>query len=403
MTQNRYLIFDAYYGAPGETLGYIRNLVKHANRGNWHPVLVCPGDGLLPSAILEAGGDVTIVPQPTRLDGYDGTVLSPSLIGKLTVLIALVLYNFRLLPTLRELRPAIIQCHNVRSLLMIGLAARLLKIPTVLNIKFMPGRRFLDRVALRLARHILVPTPSLIPAKRQHKYRALPPGADFETVNRILADRPTGEDPEDNKEHLTFAFAGDLIPVNGAHVLIDAFERTTHHISDIRLALIGDSDDESYKQELHNVIGWQRIDHRVSFQVATDEPATDIAALLDDADVFVEPALAGGISSAFLKAMALGKPIISTTEGGAAELLDDDTLGPLGVLVAGDDSASLAEAMFQIAADKVLRKTYGNNASEVARTQYDLDTHLDCLETIFGEILQDHSRKRSTEAARAAA
>lgn len=396
MTQNRYLLFEAYYSAAGETLSYLRNLVEHANRESWQPTLVCPGDGVLPATILEAGGDVTIVPQSARLDRYDGPALSSGLIGRVAVMAALILYNIRLIPTLRQLQPRIIQCHNVRSLLMIGLAARLLNIPTILNLRSEPGRRFLDRLAHRLAHRILVPSPSLIPAKRRTKCTALTPGANFDDVDRVLAARPAGVDPEDNKEHLTFAFAGALLPVNGAHVLIDAFERTTHHISDIRLVLIGDSDDESYKQELRNVVDWQRLDQRVSFHANTSE----IAELLEDADVFVEPALAGGVTTAFLKAMALGKPVISTTAGGAADILDDGTLG---VLVAIDDSAALAEAMFQIGADRELRKTYASAASATARTHYDLNTHMTALEAVFSEVTAGRSRKHVSETTRAAA
>lgn len=391
MADKRYLIFDAYYGTAGGNQRYIRMLFAAARPGGWQPSLVCPGDGRLPESIREIGGDVHIVPQPARLDRYAGSVLRAGILSRLASLFALIAYNFRILGTLRRLRPQAIQCHNVRSLLMVGLAARLVGIPTTLFIKAELGNPLLDRIAFRLARRVFFIADALMPARRRSKFRKLRIGIDFADVDAVLARRPFEGDPEDHKEHLTFAFAGWLVPAKGVHVLIDAFERVTHQVSDARLEIVGEGDDAEYRQELRNVVAWQDLGKRVTFHGWRD----DVLDALDAADVYVMPSFTEGVPRSIVEAMALGKPVIATKVGGIPELLEG---GELGILVAPDDSTALAAAMLRVAADRKLRRSLAAKGVEAARCRYAFPAHLAQLEAFLDEIAE--GRAHRTAAAR---
>ena len=378
MTQNRYLIFDAYYDATGDNLRHIRALFENARADGWRPTLLCPGEGALSKTVLDAGGDVAIVPQPTRLDRYGGTVLSTGLFDRLAVLFALIAYNFRIIRTIREIGPAVVHCQNVRSLLMIGLAARLLRIPSVLYVRTQPTNPLLDWLAFALARRVLFAARALMPRRRRARFDHLPIGIGFADIDRTVAARRPDSDPEDDREHLTFIYAGWLLPVNGVHILIDAFERTVNHVSDIRLEIVGDSDDEDYKQELRNIVEWQNLGSRVTFHGWRD----DLPAILDSADIYVQPSFAGGAAHPVVAAMALGKPVISTAAGGAPELLGE---GEYGMLVAANDATLLADAMYRMAADRELRRSYGTGGAQTARTAYAIDDHILRLEAVFAD------------------
>lgn len=379
MTQKRFLIFDAYYGTAGGNQRYIRMLFQHARRDGWQPTLLCPGDGRLAESVREAGGDVTVVPQSARLDRYGGSVLTAGVFSRLASLVALLLYNFRVLATLREIRPQVIQCHNTRSLLMVVLAAKIARIPTVLFIKSEISNPFLDRVAMKLAGRVLFIADILIPKKRKAKYHKLPIGIDFTDVDATIARRKMDGDPEDHKEHLTFAFAGWLVPAKGVHILLDAFERTTHQVSDIRLEIIGDSDDAEYKAELKNVVNWQKLEPRVTFHGWRE----DVLDALDTADIYVLPSFTEGIPRSIVEAMALGKPIISTTVGGVPELLDG---GELGMIVPPNDSTALANAMYDMAADKTRRDKFSQRGIVHARDRYSFQNHHEALERLLDEV-----------------
>lgn len=379
MTQKKYLIFDAYYGTAGGNQRYIRMLFEHARRDGWAPTLVCPGEGRLPDSVREIGGDVRVVPQPARLDRYSGVVLKSGLFSRIASLFALIGYNFRILPLLRELSPQAIQCHNIRSLLMIGLAARLARVPTTLYVKAELTNPLLDRIAFMLARRVFFIADALKPKRKRSKFRTLPIGIDFAAVDETLAKRKHAGNPEDYKEHLTFAFAGWLVPAKGVHVLIDAFERITHHVSDVRLEIIGESDDEGYKIELNNVVEWQKLQKRVTFHGWRD----DVLDILDNADIYVLPSETEGTPRSIVEAMALGKPVISTRVGGVPELLEN---GELGLLVGPNDSTVLAEAMHRMAADRDLRDALSAKGMDAARKRYSFAMHLTTLEMLFDEL-----------------
>ena len=281
-------------------------------------------------------------------------------------------------------------------MLMIGPAARLLGIPTTLFIKAELTNPLLDRIAIRLARRVLFIADALMPARRQTKFRKLRIGIDFAAVDKTIARRTEEGDPTQNKEHLTYAFAGWLVPAKGVHVLIDAFERTTHQVSDVRLEIVGESDDEEYKQELRNVVGWQEIGERVSFHGWRD----DVLDALDAADVYVMPSFTEGVPRSIVEAMALGKPVIATRVGGIPELLED---GELGMLVPPDDAAALATAMIAIASDRDYRKRLSAKGIEAARGKYAFQSHLAQLEEHLDALSGEKQKRTATAGAEASA
>jgi glycosyltransferase involved in cell wall biosynthesis len=396
MTQKRYLIFDAYYGTSGGNQRYIRMLFAEARRDGWRPILACPGEGRLPDSVRETGGEVHVIPQPERLDRYSGTVLRAGAMSRIASLFALVRYNFRIMPKLRELRPDVIQCHNIRSLLMVGLAARLLGIPTTLFIKAELCNPLLDRIAFALSKRVFFIATALMPSRRRSKFRKLRIGIDFAAVDATLARRTVEGDPEDHKEHLSFAFAGWLVPAKGVHVLIDAFERVTHQVSDVRLDIVGEGDDAEYRQELANVVEWQNLGERVTFHGWRD----DVLDAIDAADIYVMPSFTEGVPRSIVEAMALGKPIVSTNVGGVPELLEG---GEIGLMVAPGDSTVLAAAMLEIAGDRELRKRLAARGIETARGKYSFAAHLAQLESYLAEVSGPECSATSSEGVGASA
>ena len=390
------MIFDAYYGTAGGNQRYIRMLFEHATRDGWQPSLICPGEGRLPASVREAGGTVDIVEQSPRLDRYNGSVLNGGAFDRIASIFSVFAYNLRILKTLKAKNPDVIQCHNTRSLLMIALAARIARIPTVLFIKAELSNPVLDRLAMALAGQVFFIATALMPASRKSKYRHLPIGIDMDDIDRTVAARDIDGDPEDYKEHLTFAFAGWLVPAKGVHVLIDAFERTTHQVSDIRLEIIGDSDDEEYKTELHNVVRWQKLENRVVFHGWRD----DVLDILDQADIYVLPSFTEGVPRSIVEAMALGKSVISTNVGGVPELLEQ---GELGLIVEPNDSTVLADAMLRIASDKSLRDELSAKGKTSARNQYAFSTHHKALQKLLDEIVSGAARNSAPVGAEASA
>ena len=84
---------------------------------------------------------------------------------------------------------------------------------------------------------------------------------------------------------------------------------------------------------------------------------------MNSLDVFVLPSFAEGTPKSIIEAMAHGVPVIATTVGGIADVVD----GESGILVPPGDSAALADAMLLLARDHKRRVAMG----AAARLRYE--------------------------------
>jgi sugar transferase (PEP-CTERM/EpsH1 system associated) len=95
----------------------------------------------------------------------------------------------------------------------------------------------------------------------------------------------------------------------------------------------------------------------------------DVPSIMRGLHCFVLPSLAEGISNTILEAMATGLPVIATSVGGNAELVD---IGQTGEIVAPNDPEAMAHAMARLAQDPTLAKSLGMNGRLVCETKFSL-------------------------------
>jgi glycosyltransferase involved in cell wall biosynthesis len=76
-----------------------------------------------------------------------------------------------------------------------------------------------------------------------------------------------------------------------------------------------------------------------------------------------------GIPNVLLEAMALGKPVISSSVGGIPELIEDRVNG---FLVRPDDPEQLADAIKRLMNDKDLAETIGRSAKERIKASFEI-------------------------------
>jgi glycosyltransferase involved in cell wall biosynthesis len=148
---------------------------------------------------------------------------------------------------------------------------------------------------------------------------------------------------------------GQLAPVKGHRLLIEAFAalRTTEPRA--RLVLVGGGPEEGRLRGLTAAAG---LADRVSFLGHRQDPMSFIAA----ADVFVQPSLSEGMSNALMEAMSLGRCIVATRVGAAPDLLEDGVQALLPLPAVPD----VAEAIKRALGDPALRDRLGEAARERA-------------------------------------
>jgi glycosyltransferase involved in cell wall biosynthesis len=133
-------------------------------------------------------------------------------------------------------------------------------------------------------------------------------------------------------------FVGSLRPVKGPEHLVQAFAKLADSgTKDLRLVMVGTG---PLEQALRARVRDLGLTDRVTFAGAClhREVSTWMAA----ADLLCLPSIDEGLPNVVLEALACARPVVASSVGGLAEVIDDDCLG---TLVPPGDPDSLASAL----------------------------------------------------------
>ena len=219
---------------------------------------------------------------------------------------------------------------------------------------------FLDRLAYRRARRVLVASESLaeqviaegVPRPR---VRVAPPGRDIAVPGAPAGDLRHGR-------RAAVLCVGNWVARKGVHSLLDAFARLPAEAA--TLHLVGDDRaDPRYTARLRARLRQPDLAGRVI--VRGPLPREDVAALYDAADVFVLPSIKEPYGTVYGEAMAAGLPVVGWRAGNLPYLIEN---GREGLLCDPGDVEGLARALERLADDEPLRRQLGDGARRRALT-----------------------------------
>jgi len=171
---------------------------------------------------------------------------------------------------------------------------------------------------------------------------------------------------------------GQLAPVKGHRILIEAFASVAGANPDVRLALVGAGPEEPGLRALALARG---VSDRVLFIGHQEDPLPFMAA----ADLFVQPSLSEGMSNSLMEAMSLGRCIVATRVGAAPDVLEDE----VHALLCPPTAAGLAAALNRALGDPGLRHRLGEAARRRSR-----DFSIDRIAGELDALLRDAVRRR---------
>lgn len=108
---------------------------------------------------------------------------------------------------------------------------------------------------------------------------------------------------------------------------------------------------------------------------------TDVAELLQGFDILVLPSiLPDPFPTVILEAMASGKPVVATQQGGALEMVEN---GHTGIWIPVNEAAQAAAAMEQLVFSQPLRKRMGDKGREKVLAEYSLEAFENKMIKVF--------------------
>jgi glycosyltransferase involved in cell wall biosynthesis len=150
-------------------------------------------------------------------------------------------------------------------------------------------------------------------------------------------------------------FLGQLVERKGLHVLVEAFVRM---VVDAELWIVGgDWEVGEYPARIRAAIQSLGVAGRVTLL----NHRHNVAALLQQADIFVLPSLSEARPRSILEAMLAELPVVASEVGGIPTLVEHETTG---LLVPPSDAAALARALDRLAASEATRIRLGRAARD---------------------------------------
>jgi glycosyltransferase involved in cell wall biosynthesis len=178
----------------------------------------------------------------------------------------------------------------------------------------------------------------------------------------------------------------------GIDILIRAWIKAAQMKSVPKLIILGDGPQAI---ELKNLVKSLGITHSIEFKGIV----RNVEEYLRDADLFILPSRAEGLSNALLEAMSYGIPCIATNVGGNPEVLgmnENRTIPPgeyvlakNGVLVNPDDVNGLSQAIPYLVRNGRLREMLGKRGRHFVQKHYSIDSIADRYIQLYQEALNE--------------
>jgi glycosyltransferase involved in cell wall biosynthesis len=174
---------------------------------------------------------------------------------------------------------------------------------------------------------------------------------------------------------------GRMVPLKGAHVLIEAYRRLRERGLEATLALVGDGPERARLEAQAQATGYGE---DIVFHGTVKN--AELPDYLRAASVFVMPSLSGKIwtqqlSSATWQAMACGKPVVVSDIGRMAEFTPPEA----GFLVPENDPQALSDALARLIADPELLRRMSEAALNYAHARFDDAKNIARVEEIILE------------------
>jgi glycosyltransferase involved in cell wall biosynthesis len=178
----------------------------------------------------------------------------------------------------------------------------------------------------------------------------------------------------------------------GHKVLLEAAEKVLQNHPQTVFLIVGGADERfghhQVLEELKNFVKRLNIEKNVMFPGFRKDVWETISLL----DIFVLPSIKPeGLGLSLVQAMALGKPVIATAQGGPLEIIENDKTG---ILIPSNDSIILADALVSLLKDPQKSQQIGKAGQRMVSRRFDFEKsgYMEKLEVLYYEVLKEERK-----------
>jgi len=201
--------------------------------------------------------------------------------------------------------------------------------------------------------------------------RLVPPGVDLELYDALP--------PRIGERIPVIGAVAPLEPERGQSVFLRAVKILADSVREAEFIVAGDGREERSLREEAAALG---IEKRVTFVTRLANYRGAISTL----DIFVQPALAGGLGYGVLEAMAMGKAVVATSTGSVPEMVVE---GRTARLVAKGDAAALAETVGQLLANPQAARDLGAAARLSVAERFSMQRLIADTVSVYAEAIEE--------------
>lgn len=191
----------------------------------------------------------------------------------------------------------------------------------------------------------------------------------------------TGEGRDLRRKKQQILYLGVLTEGKGMREMPDIIRKTAESFPEVTFVLAGVGDRSLVTENLP----WNVLKKNVRFPgwIRGEEKET----LLRESMAFLLPSHMEAMPMSLLEAMGYGLPMVSTNVGGIPNLAGD---GPQAVLANVGDSKAMAEALIRLLSGRELWEEASEASFQRAEKNYGFEQHLDRIEAVYREVLEEN-------------
>lgn len=364
------------------------SLLEHLNYEEFEPILAVPNEGKLSTKAASLG--IRVIQFPIYPFMIEKDIAGSIYNGLLSLFQLPKIYQLY-----RDIAPDIIHINSYRIGIPFSLIARLLQIPSLWHIRDIPAqriKRYFVGKSTSLADTVIAisnAVASSLALTNKKNVHIIYNGIDFSHFSQIVPGKFRDEMWLD-EDTILIVTIGQLIPLKGHDLLINAFSRIAHKYK-LHLMIVGEQVTtighekgvaDPYPNQLKQLV----IDLNLENQVTFIGFRADIAQILTDANFYVHAATAPeGFGRVLVEAMAVGKAVISPNFGGSVEIVEHKVNG---FLFEPNNVTELAHYLEFYVTNPNLLHTLGENGQKSVNPKFSVTQHITQIQQIYNDLLK---------------